>query len=41
LQSLFDAGATYVWANVFTVGDDRAASRTRTNALLSSLSDER
>jgi F420-dependent oxidoreductase-like protein len=41
LQSLFDAGATDVWANVFTVGEDRAASRARTNALLSSLTDER
>ena len=33
----FDVGATDVWANVFPVGDDRRASRARTQALLSRL----
>jgi F420-dependent oxidoreductase-like protein len=37
LQSLFDAGATDVWAAVFPVGDDRSASRRRTMALLKEL----
>jgi F420-dependent oxidoreductase-like protein len=37
LQSLIDAGATDVWAAVFPVGDDRAASRRRTTDLLREL----
>lgn len=35
--ALFEAGATDVWAAPFPVGDDAAASRARTRALLSSL----
>jgi F420-dependent oxidoreductase-like protein len=34
LQSLLDAGATDVWAAIFPVGDDRAASVRRTRNLL-------
>lgn len=37
IQALFDAGATDVWAAVFPVGDDRAASRQRSRALLKEL----
>lgn len=37
LQSLLDAGATDIWAAVFPVGDDRAASRRRTMDLLKEL----
>lgn len=37
IQGLFDAGATDVWAAPFPVGDDRAASRQRTRALLKEL----
>jgi len=37
LQSLFDAGATDVWASIFSFGDDGAASRRRTRALLQEL----
>jgi F420-dependent oxidoreductase-like protein len=37
IQALFDAGATDVWAAIFPVGDDRAASRQRTRALLQEL----
>jgi alkanesulfonate monooxygenase SsuD/methylene tetrahydromethanopterin reductase-like flavin-dependent oxidoreductase (luciferase family) len=37
LQSLLDAGATDIWAAVFAVGDDRAASRRRTTELLQEL----
>ena len=37
LQSLVDAGATDVWAAIFPVGDDAAASRRRTRALLKEL----
>lgn len=37
IQALFDAGATDVWAAPFGVGDDRAASRARTRALLKDL----
>jgi F420-dependent oxidoreductase-like protein len=37
VQALFDAGATDVWAAAFPVGDDRAASRQRTRALLKEL----
>ncbi len=37
IQTLLDAGATDVWAAPFPVGDDRAASRTRTRALLKEL----
>jgi F420-dependent oxidoreductase-like protein len=37
LQSLLDAGATDVWAAVFPVGEDRAASRRRTMDLLKEL----
>src|SRR4051812_3116621 len=37
IQALFDAGATDVWAAAFPVGDDRAASRQRTRALLEEL----
>jgi F420-dependent oxidoreductase-like protein len=37
IQSLFDAGATDVWAAPFPVGDDRSASRQRTRALLREL----
>lgn len=37
LQSLLDAGATDIWAAVFPVGEDKAASRRRTTELLKSL----
>jgi F420-dependent oxidoreductase-like protein len=37
IQSLFDAGATDVWAAPFAVGDDRSASRHRTRTLLKEL----
>jgi F420-dependent oxidoreductase-like protein len=37
VRALFDAGATDVWAAVFPVGDDRAASRQRARALLKEL----
>ena len=37
LQSLLDAGATDIWAAVFPVGDDRAASTKRTKELLQEL----
>ena len=37
LQSLLDAGATDIWAAVFPVGDDRAASTRRTKDLLREL----
>src|SRR4051794_9421447 len=37
IQSLFDAGATDVWAAPFPVGDDRSESRRRTRALLKEL----
>src|SRR3954468_8406491 len=37
IQSLFDAGATDVWAAPFPVGEDRSASRQRTRALLKDL----
>ncbi len=37
IQALFDAGATDVWAAMFPVGPDRAASRARTRALLREL----
>ncbi|MEY2424244.1 MAG: hypothetical protein QOI95_4311 [Acidimicrobiaceae bacterium] len=37
IQTLFDAGTTDVWAAPFPVGDDRAASRQRTRALLKEL----
>lgn len=37
LEALVEAGATDVWAAPFPVGDDRAASRARTRALLQGL----
>jgi len=37
IEALFAAGATDVWAAPFPVGDDRSASRARTNALLKDL----
>ncbi|MEY2451631.1 MAG: hypothetical protein QOD92_1205 [Acidimicrobiaceae bacterium] len=37
IEALFDAGTTDVWAAPFPVGDDRAASRQRTLALLKEL----
>jgi F420-dependent oxidoreductase-like protein len=37
LQGLLDAGATDIWASVFPVGTDRAASRRRTTDLLREL----
>ena len=37
LQGLLDAGATDIWAAVFTVGDDATSSRRRTRALLREL----
>lgn len=37
IESLFSAGATDVWAAIFPVGEDRAASRDRTRALLTEL----
>ena len=39
LRALVAAGATDVWAAIFPVGDDRAASRARTRALLEQLVD--
>lgn len=36
-EQLFEAGATDVWAAIFPVGDDAAASRSRTRALLREL----
>jgi hypothetical protein len=36
---LIDAGATDIWAAPFPIGDDRAASRTRTLDLLKGLLD--
>src|SRR5262249_49954068 len=37
LQGLLDAGATDIWAAIFTVGDDTSGSRRRTRALLREL----
>ncbi len=37
VRALFDAGATDLWAAPFPVGEDPAASRARTRALLASL----
>lgn len=37
VEALFAAGATDVWTAVFPVGDDRAASRQRSRALLNEL----
>ncbi|MEY2402755.1 MAG: hypothetical protein QOD38_306 [Acidimicrobiaceae bacterium] len=37
IEALFEAGTTDVWAAPFPVGDDRAASRQRTRALLKEL----
>jgi alkanesulfonate monooxygenase SsuD/methylene tetrahydromethanopterin reductase-like flavin-dependent oxidoreductase (luciferase family) len=37
ITGLFDAGVTDVWAAIFPVGDDRAASRNRSRALLKEL----
>ena len=37
IEALFAAGATDVWAAPFPVGEDRSASRARTNALLKEL----
>lgn len=37
LEELVDAGPTEIWADVFAVGEDRAASRARTTALLTEL----
>jgi F420-dependent oxidoreductase-like protein len=37
IEALFDAGATDIWAAPFPVGEDRAASRARTRALLREL----
>jgi F420-dependent oxidoreductase-like protein len=37
VRALFEAGATDVWAAPFPVGDDAAASRARTRALLAGL----
>jgi F420-dependent oxidoreductase-like protein len=37
IEELFAAGATDLWAAPFAVGDDRAASRARTRALLQEL----
>jgi F420-dependent oxidoreductase-like protein len=37
IMSMFEAGATDVWAVAFPVGDDRSASRARTRALLKNL----
>jgi F420-dependent oxidoreductase-like protein len=37
VRALFEAGATDLWAAPFPVGDDAAASRARTRALLASL----
>jgi F420-dependent oxidoreductase-like protein len=37
IEALFDAGATDIWAAPFPVGDERAASRARTRALLRDL----
>lgn len=41
IEALFAAGATDVWAAPFPVGDDRAASRARTRALLTELATSR
>ena len=40
VRGLLEAGATDVWVAPFTVGDDAAASRARTRALLTSLARE-
>jgi F420-dependent oxidoreductase-like protein len=40
VRALFEAGATDFWAAPFPVGDDAAASRARTRALLASLAQE-
>jgi alkanesulfonate monooxygenase SsuD/methylene tetrahydromethanopterin reductase-like flavin-dependent oxidoreductase (luciferase family) len=40
VRALFEAGATDVWAAPFPVGDDAAASRARTRALLASLAQQ-
>jgi F420-dependent oxidoreductase-like protein len=40
LQALVDAGATDVWAAIFPVGPDRAASRARTRSLLTVLASD-
>ncbi|MFB4301710.1 TIGR03564 family F420-dependent LLM class oxidoreductase [Actinomadura sp. NTSP31] len=40
LQSLLDAGATDIWANIVRAGTDPAASARRTRALLSELATE-
>ena len=37
IRALFEAGATDLWAAPFPVGDDAAASRARTRALLADL----
>jgi F420-dependent oxidoreductase-like protein len=37
IEAMFDAGTTDMWAAIFPVGDDRAASRRRTRALLRDL----
>jgi F420-dependent oxidoreductase-like protein len=37
IEALFEAGATDVWAAPFAVGDDKAASRSRTRELLKEL----
>ena len=37
IEALFEAGGTDFWAAPFVVGDDRAASRTRTRSLLRDL----
>lgn len=37
IVAMFDAGATEVWAAAYPVGDDKAASRARTRALLKEL----
>jgi hypothetical protein len=37
LQGLLEAGATDIWAAIFTVGDDATSSRRRTRALLREL----
>jgi F420-dependent oxidoreductase-like protein len=37
IERLFEAGSTDVWAAIFPVGADRAASRARTRALLADL----
>ena len=40
IEALFSAGVTDVWAAPFPVGDDRAASRQRTRALLKELAND-